>query len=186
MSSPARRQIVSSALWLVAIWLVIAAVVPRAVAAQDKTSASAPVLAEARALINQDKPAAAIEKLRSIDGPDRLDVALLLGVAYYHANDHVNAIERLAPIVDRLPDGSIERKEAVQVLGLSYFLLAGSPMRFPAWKPRVNGPPTTLSSATSSVRPTSRPVNRTVRARLLRACLACRMIQPRRTSSLRK
>jgi len=43
MSSPARRQIVSSALWLVAIWLVIAAAVPRAVAAQDKTSASAPV-----------------------------------------------------------------------------------------------------------------------------------------------
>jgi tetratricopeptide (TPR) repeat protein len=122
MPSLARRQIVSSALWPVAIWLVIAAAVPRAVTAQDKPSAPAPVLAEARALINQDKPAAAIEKLRTVDGPGRLDVALLLGVAYYHANDHVNAIERLGPIVDRLPDGSIERKEAVQVLGLSYFL----------------------------------------------------------------
>ena len=88
MPSPARRQIVSSALWLVAIWLVIAAAVPRAVTAQDKPSAPAPVLAEARALINQDKPAAAIEKRRAVDGPGRLDVALLLGVAYYHANDH--------------------------------------------------------------------------------------------------
>ena len=88
MRAPARRRIVSSALWLVGIWLVIAEVDPRASTAQDKTSAPAPVLAEARALINQDKPAAAIEKLRAVDAPGRLDVALLLGVAYYHANDH--------------------------------------------------------------------------------------------------
>jgi tetratricopeptide (TPR) repeat protein len=84
--------------------------------------APAATLAEARALINQDKPAAAIEKLRSVDSPGRLDVALLLGVAYYHVNDHVHAIERLEPIVDKLADGSIEQREAVQVLGLSYFL----------------------------------------------------------------
>ena len=122
MRAPARRQIVSSALWLVGIWLVIAGVDPRALTAQDRTSAPAPVLAEARALINQDKPAAAIEKLRAVDAPGRLDVALLLGVAYYHANDHAHAIEKLAPIADTLPEGSIERKEAVQVLGLSYFL----------------------------------------------------------------
>ena len=122
MRSPARRQIVSSALSLAVICLGIAAVEPRAASAQDKTSAPAAVLAEARALINQDKPADAIEKLRAVDGPGRLDVALLLGVAYYHANDHAHAIEKLAPIADTLPEGSIERKEAVQVLGLSYFL----------------------------------------------------------------
>ena len=79
--------------------------------------------AEARALINQGKPRAAIEKLdaaRRLRG--RADVAQLLGVAYYHADDHARAIEQLAPIVDTLAGGSIERREAVQVLGLSYFL----------------------------------------------------------------
>ena len=37
-------------------------------------------------------------------------------------NDHAHAIERLAPIADSLPAGSIEQREAVQVLGLSLFL----------------------------------------------------------------
>ncbi len=84
--------------------------------------APAATLAEARALINQDQPAAAIEKLRSVDEPGRLDVALLMGVAFYHANDHAGAIARLEPIVDRLASDSVEQREATQVLGLSYFL----------------------------------------------------------------
>lgn len=80
------------------------------------------VLSEARALINADQPAAAIAKLTPLDAPGRSDVALLLGVAHYHANDHQRAIDYLAPIADTLPSGSVERREAVQVLGLSYFL----------------------------------------------------------------
>lgn len=94
------------------------------VAARPQASATdrAAILSAARALINQDKPAAAIEKLTPLEAPGRADVALLLGVAYYHANDHRRAIERLAPIADTLPAGSIEQREAVQVLGLSYFL----------------------------------------------------------------
>ena len=97
-----------------------------AVGATAAQSAPAAVLSEARALINEDKPAAAIEKLKGVDRPDRPEVALLLGVAYYHAGDHVRAIERLAPIVNSLPPGSIERREAVQVLGLSHFLAGHS------------------------------------------------------------
>ena len=46
----------------------------------------------------------------------------VLGVAYYHADDYVEAIELLAPVVDRLAADSVERREAVQVLGLSYYL----------------------------------------------------------------
>src|SRR5204863_5957765 len=38
------------------------------------------------------------------------------------ANDAAKAIETLAPIVERLAPGSLERREAVQVLGLSHFL----------------------------------------------------------------
>lgn len=80
-----------------------------------------PVLAEARTLVNEGKPAAAIQKLQVLDATNPR-VAHLLGVAYYHADDYVRAIERLRPLVTKLPEGSLERREAVQVLGLSLYL----------------------------------------------------------------
>jgi tetratricopeptide (TPR) repeat protein len=79
-------------------------------------------LSEARTLINSDQPSAALEKLRALDADGRPEVSLLRGVAYYHLNDHARAIELLAPIASVFQDGSVERREAVQVLGLSYFL----------------------------------------------------------------
>jgi tetratricopeptide (TPR) repeat protein len=85
-------------------------------------SSDTAALAEARQLINQDKPQAAIEKLNAVGDAGRPDVAQLLGVAYYHADDYARAIEHLAPIVSRLPEGSLDRREAVQVLGLCHFL----------------------------------------------------------------
>ena len=45
------------------------------------------------------------------------------GRGLLHADDHQRAIECLAPVIDRLPAGSLERREAVQVLGLSYFVM---------------------------------------------------------------
>ena len=98
-------------------------------AAQDNAPASSrgdrstAVLSEARLLINQGRPQAAIEKLKALGEPGRTDVAHLLGVAYYHADDHLHAIEQLAPIVGKLPEGSLEQREAVQVLGLSNFIV---------------------------------------------------------------
>ena len=79
-------------------------------------------LAEARKRIDFGQPAAAVEKLRALDDRSDPRVAELLGVAYYHANDAARAIETLTPVVDRLPAGSLERREAVQVLGLAHFL----------------------------------------------------------------
>jgi tetratricopeptide (TPR) repeat protein len=79
-------------------------------------------LAEARRLIDSGQPAAAIDKLRALDDHDNPLVAELLGVAYYHANDAARAIAALTPIVRRLEAGSLERREGVQVLGLSHFL----------------------------------------------------------------
>src|SRR5437588_5216037 len=78
------------------------------------------ILAEARRLIDAGQPGAAIEKLQAID--DRANPLLgeLLGVAYYHANDAGRAIEVLAPVLQRLAADSLERREAVQVLGLSH------------------------------------------------------------------
>ena len=89
--------------------------------AQERPSTGA-ALAAARELISQDKPQAAIEMLAPIADAGRIDVAQLLGVAYYHADDYARAIAHLAPIIDRLPAHSPERREAVQVLGLCQFL----------------------------------------------------------------
>ena len=85
--------------------------------------AANPALAEARRLINAGQAARAIEQLKSLTvdrDPDlQLQVALLLGVAHYHAAEPARAVELLMPIVERLPRDSLERREAEQVLGLA-------------------------------------------------------------------
>lgn len=91
-------------------------------AAPEAGDALAAALAEARALVDQGKAAAAVEKLKALDPAAHPRVAELLGVAYYHAGDAVSAIEQLGPAVERLPEGSLEQREAVQVLGLSHYL----------------------------------------------------------------
>ena len=88
-------------------------------AAQPDTTG---VLADARKLIDSGQAAAAIEKLRALEDRSDPRVAELLGAAYYHTNDAGNAIATLTPIIDRLEAGSLERREAVQLLGLSHFL----------------------------------------------------------------
>ena len=80
-------------------------------------------LAEARRLINDGQPRKAVEQLQSLkagaDAALQPQIDLLLGVAYYHADDPAKPIEVLAPVVDRLPADSLARREAEQVLGLS-------------------------------------------------------------------
>jgi len=80
-----------------------------------------PPVATARALLNQDRPRDAIAAMAGQDTSDPR-VALVLGVAHYHAGDAAKAVEILTPAADALPAGSAERREAVQVLGLSLFL----------------------------------------------------------------
>jgi tetratricopeptide (TPR) repeat protein len=80
---------------------------------------------DARALINAGKPreaTALLEKARGETATADPALTQLLGVAYYHADEYARAIELLSPVVDRLPKDSIERREAVQVLGLSLYL----------------------------------------------------------------
>ena len=78
-------------------------------------------LAEARALVNQGKSTEALAKLAALD-PAEPRVRQLQGVAYYHGDEPVKAIDTLTPVVDKLAEGSLERREAVQVLGLSLYL----------------------------------------------------------------
>lgn len=90
-------------------------------AQQSPPDARLTALGEARKLIDDGQPQAAIEKLRAINDADPR-VAELLGVAYYHANEPARAIEQLSSVVDRFAPDSLERREAVQVLGLSHYL----------------------------------------------------------------
>ena len=106
----------SRALFVAAVVLSISA------AASGQEVAASSLISEARQLINAGKPQAAIEKLNAIGESGRIDVAHLLGIAYYHADDYARAIEHLSAVVEQLPEGSMERKEAVQVLGLSRFV----------------------------------------------------------------
>jgi tetratricopeptide (TPR) repeat protein len=78
-------------------------------------------LAEARALLNEGRSAAALERLAGLEANDPR-LGYLRGVAHYHLDDHAKAIEALSPAAPLLPEGSIERREAVQVLGLALYL----------------------------------------------------------------
>lgn len=112
--------------------------------AQTQPDPLAASLTEARALINEGNAKAAVAKLQSL--PDAKDVraAHLLGVAYYHAGDLPRAIETLAPVVDKLPPDSAERREAVQTLGLARFMAGHIADSIPfleqtlAWAPNNN------------------------------------------------
>jgi tetratricopeptide (TPR) repeat protein len=115
----------------VGVWLcVIGSQSARTEAHQQTPPASTDAaIAEARKLIDGGNPSGAIERLQPLvsaqhdpETPADLRLAELLGVAYYQANDAAHAIEQLDRIVDRLPSDSPERREAVQVLGLSHYL----------------------------------------------------------------
>ena len=90
-----------------------------AVAAQTRVPDAAAV-ASIRELIQSGQIAQAQERLRDFDSAEPL-VAYLRGLALYHADDHAKAIDTLAPIVPRLAPGTLERREAEQVLGLALY-----------------------------------------------------------------
>jgi tetratricopeptide (TPR) repeat protein len=83
--------------------------------------ALAPALSQARALVDGGKSAEALARLKELDQADPR-VQLVTGVAFYHADRRREAIDLLERVRPQLADGSIERREAEQVLGLSLFL----------------------------------------------------------------
>lgn len=118
-----RRQPTCVLAPLFAVAIAMAGDQPAAGQQTPPAGAPSPALAEARQLINDGKPQAAIEKLGPLADPGNPEVSHLLGVAYYHADRYAKAVEHLAPIAAAAPEGSLQRREAVQVLGLSQFLL---------------------------------------------------------------
>src|SRR5262245_52592806 len=90
--------------------------------AQEQTDPLTAALAQARALINEGNAKAAVAKLQSLPDIKDIRVAQLLGVAYYQAGELPRAIETLIAIIDKLPQDSAQRREAVQTLGLAYYI----------------------------------------------------------------
>jgi tetratricopeptide (TPR) repeat protein len=88
------------------------------------------VLAQARAQIDGGQPAAAIQQLSAAQSSDPR-VQRMLGVAYYHHDEYPRAIELLAPLVRHFPADSVDARETVQVLGLSYYLAGRIPEAIP-------------------------------------------------------
>ena len=79
-------------------------------------------MAAARALVDEGRPRDAVAKLEALGHADDPRVAHVLGVAVYHADDYAQAIAVLTPVETRFREESVERREIVQVLGLSLFL----------------------------------------------------------------
>lgn len=91
------------------------------VASADAQSApDAKAVAEIRQLIHSGQVASARDRIKTLDVADPL-TAYLAGLAAYHADEHHIAIDALLPIALKLPAGSLERREAEQVLGLSLY-----------------------------------------------------------------
>jgi tetratricopeptide (TPR) repeat protein len=98
--------------------------------------------AEARALIAQGKAAAALAKLQAL--PPDMRVTQLLGVAYYHAGDHVRALEQFNRVINELPKDAPTWRETVQLSGLAHYVLGHWAEAAPlleqtrAWLPESN------------------------------------------------
>jgi tetratricopeptide (TPR) repeat protein len=94
----------------------------------DRSSSNgqtAQVLTEARGLLDAGKIEAAIELLRKgpKNGLDKPEISYLLGLAYHQNRDYVHAVEYLSAAVNALPETGGNYRQAIQLLGLSYYLL---------------------------------------------------------------
>jgi len=121
-SGATRKAVISCSAGLqaclfVAVWLLGTVVA----VAQPSPAGLEAALAQARAQIEAGQSMGAIEQLTALHSSDPR-VQRMLGVAHYHHDDYPRAIELLAPLAESFPRDSLEGREIVQVLGLSYYL----------------------------------------------------------------
>jgi tetratricopeptide (TPR) repeat protein len=90
-----------------------------ALSAQTRVPDAAAV-ASIRQLIHTGQIAQARERLQQFDATHPL-TAYLRGLAEYHGDEHEKAIETLLPVTPKLEQGTLERREAEQVLGLALY-----------------------------------------------------------------
>ena len=111
-------------------------------AAAPQVLSDSAALAQARQLLDKGEVERGLEALKAIEArnPKLQGLAREFGVAYYREADYVQAAAYLEPVTAADPND----KEAVQLLGLSYFFL-GKPkeaipllQRVQSWYPRAN------------------------------------------------
>lgn len=114
----------SLAPWVAGAWLAAspASAQPPPQPVKSPPSPASDVLGEARALIDQGRAAEAVARLRAASGPPDPRRQVLLGVAAFHADDPLGAIEALKPSIAGLPPGDALRQEGTQVLGLALYI----------------------------------------------------------------
>src|ERR1041384_8499403 len=99
------------------------------VLAQDKaraaSDATAQLLAQAQKLLEEAKADEAIRILRGADNAasSEPEIAYLLGVAYHLKGDYVRAVEQLSAPVKGIPQKDARYRNAIQILGLSHYVL---------------------------------------------------------------
>lgn len=98
------------------------------ISAQDQKAASeatARLLLQAQNLLAEAKADEAIKLLRTADNAasSEPEIAYLLGVAYNLKRDYVHAVEQLSAAVKQLPHNDAKYRNAIQILGLSHYVL---------------------------------------------------------------
>jgi tetratricopeptide (TPR) repeat protein len=109
---------------------VLALILAIATAIAQPAAPDAEAVAAIRALIHAGQLEQARARLAVLDQSAAI-VVYLQGLAAYHADDHAKAIATLLPVVERLSAGSLERREAEQVLGLSLYAAGRLPEALP-------------------------------------------------------
>ena len=99
----------------IAAWLLVAA------QAQSPPAS----IEQAEALLREGKTDAALQALAAVARTEtnQAQVNHLLGLAYYQKNDYARAVEHLSLSVKATPATSQQYRQAVQLLGLSHYLL---------------------------------------------------------------
>jgi tetratricopeptide (TPR) repeat protein len=98
-----------------------------AIPAQEQVASdtTARLVQQAQKLLEEAKADDAIRILRSADSPasSQPEIAYLLGLAYHLKRDYVRAVEQLSAAVKRIPHNDARYRNAIQILGLSHYVL---------------------------------------------------------------
>jgi superkiller protein 3 len=93
-----------------------------AISAQDQGEPTARILLQVQKLLEEAKADEAIRVLRGANNAEP-EIAYFLGVAYHLKGDYVQAVEQLSVAVKRLPQKDAKYRNAIQILGLSHYVL---------------------------------------------------------------
>jgi superkiller protein 3 len=78
----------------------------------------------ARRLLEAGKTDAAIELLTNASKTsNKPEISYLLGLAYHQKRDYIHAVEHLSATINALPETEAEYRQAIQLLGISNYLL---------------------------------------------------------------